>query len=247
MDDLIEFKGVLVRRDRSDDRLMVNECEEAYRFFKFGIDDTVLDLGVNVGGFARMALRQKIDRYIGVEPDPENFEVAEKNLARLNPFDVDITLLVGAASASTAETLTFAQSPSGYGKCSGTVALNSRNSFKRTIRYTVKNYNLDELICRYCPSIVKMDIEGAEFDWFEKNRGLLSPCIEQFAVDLHGIAGVKRFDEELLPNMLKHYELVSVVPNTAYENSGLQFSLKNFKVRGRGRLRALDAFFIRRR
>lgn len=252
---LKKFKGHWVRADRKDDRNMINECHDVYKYFTFREGDVVLDLGVNVGGFACMALQHPIARYVGVEADPENLFIARKNI-KDGPRSMDLStgkptadviLLGGAASAYTCKTLTFAQTESGNAKCSGSIVINKRNEHHRTIRYKVKNFNLDELFRQYGPTLVKMDIEGAEYGWFEANGGVFPSFVREIAFDLHTEAGIHRFEKEWLPTVLKDFEIVNVQANTAFEaKKQLKWSFPGFGIKGYGRVYALDVFFRRR-
>lgn len=249
--ELVCYKGLLVRKNRKDDRNMIKECRDVYRYFDFRAKDVVLDLGVNVGGFAAMAIDAGVKQYVGVEADPENAYIAEKNIAscvsRSAGSCKQTVLLVGAASASTAKTLTFAQTESGNSKCSGSIVLNKRNERFRTIRYKVKNYNLDELFATYKPSLVKMDIEGAEYPWFESNKGKFPRCVREIALDLHGEKGIHRFESEWLGEILKDFELVHAQANTAFEgNKKLRYAFPMLGIKGTGKVYAMDVFFRRR-
>ena len=241
------YHGVLVRKDRTDDQHMVAECDHAYSHFQYLQGDAVLDLGVNVGGFAVMALPHDIRKYIGVEPDPENMSIAKINVNGCCHSD-RAELFLGAASVSTEKTLTFYQTESGNAKCSGTVTPKSRRALAaRPIQYRVKNYSIDELILLNSTEIVKMDIEGAEWDWFRKNSGCLPGIIREFAVDLHHASDIAWFDKTILPVMLKSFDLVHAEANTAYEGKKeLTYSFPGLGLSGTDDVYAVDAFFRRK-
>ena len=247
LDTLRLYKGLYVRKDRHDDRCMVKECQSVYKHFNFSKGDVVLDFGVNVGGFASMALASPIKKYIGIEADPENFEIAQFNIDRLNPYKTDTLLLKGAASASLNKTLMFYQTESGNAKCSGTIAVNSRNKHLRKVCYSVKNFNIDELIKKHRPNRIKMDIEGAEYDWFAQNKGIMPSFIKEIAFDLHKMKSIQMFEKEYLSNFLKDFDIINVCANTAYEtNKKMKWKLPVFGIKGYGMVFALDVFFRRK-
>lgn len=247
-DNLKLYKGLYVRKDRHDDRDMIKECLEVYKHFSWANGDVVLDLGVNVGGFASMVLASGLPAsYIGVEADPENYEIAKLNIKNLNKQKMKILLLKGAASASNEKTLTFYQTESGNAKCSGTIAVTTRNINMRPVHTKVKNFNIDELLKDSQPNRVKMDIEGAEYDWLAQNKGVMPSHIDEIAFDLHRMNGIKLFEEQYLPNFLKDFELVSAQANTAYEGKKeMKWALPGFGLKGTGMVFALDVFFRRK-
>ena len=243
---LKKYKGLNVRPDQPVDKLMIKECHNSYKFFSFNEKDLVMDFGTNIGGFAAMALAQPIYKYVGFEADPENAEVAQINIQENNKLNIPVEFFTGAVSTSTEDTITFAQSDSGYGKCSGTAHITSRNKQQRTITYSVKNFNIDKMIYVYQPSLLKIDIEGTEYDWFALNQGVMPKCIREFAIDLHTGTGIKNFCKNYLPNILNDFEVINTEPNVGYVSSGATYSIPEFNLSGKGSVRALDAFLDRK-
>ena len=241
------YKGLWVRKDRHDDRNMIKECLDVYQYFKFKETDVVLDLGVNVGGFAAMALANKIWKYVGIEADPENAEIARMNIHRSNPHLVEAEVITAAASTSLEKELTFYQTESGNAKCSGTIVITPHNRAMRKVHYVVRNLNLDELIREHQPTIVKMDIEGAEHAWFAENLGVFPKCVREIAFDLHHRKDIEKFERDYLPNILKDFELVHASANTAFEGKKeLTYNFPGFKLKGHGVVYCVDAFFRRK-
>ena len=241
------YKNLWVRKDRHDDRNMIRECLDVYQYFDFRPDDVVLDLGVNVGGFAAMALSRKIKKYVGVEADPENVEIAEMNIKRNNPHLAEIELLSGAASTSTEKELTFYQTESGNAKCSGTIVITSHNRAMRKVHYVVKNYNLRALLETVRPTIVKMDIEGAEHAWLEQNGGAFPSYVREIAFDLHHRKDIEKFETHYLPRIKEDFELVHASANTAFEQKKeLVYDFPGLNLRGTGVVYCVDAFFRRK-
>ena len=69
------------------DKDMVNDCLSNYSQFDDLEGAIVMDWGANIGGFGRMLMSEPIEKYIGVECHPENFEVMKKNLGHLSKFE----------------------------------------------------------------------------------------------------------------------------------------------------------------
>ena len=70
------------------DKDMVNDCLSNYSQFDDLEGAIVMDWGANIGGFGRMLMSEPIEKYIGVECHPENFEVMKKNLGHLSKFEL---------------------------------------------------------------------------------------------------------------------------------------------------------------
>lgn len=242
---LIEYHGYKIRQDNPADKTVVNQCEDNYKFFTFDSTSRVLDLGVYIGVFAKMAMMSGAAEYLGIEPDPSNLRVANENLL---PFkNKNWSILDGVASTSNEETLTFYQTNSLQTHNCGTIAVDSRNMNRRPIRNVVNNHPIDKLIETFQPTHLKMDIEGAENDWFEKNDGVLPSCIEQFAVEVHRGPKIQRFARHAMPNILKDFELINCAPMIAFSAvSKKPVSVPELNISSTGTLMAVDLFFKRR-
>mgnify|MGYP003324243340 CR=1 FL=1 len=101
-----------------------------------------------------MCKDENVESYIAYEADPDNFDVLNLNF----PIDKGI-IIKGAVSHLNDEYLTFYRTPTDQGTCSGSVTPNYRSKKRRTLRYEVKNYNIDKVIDSLKPTHLKMDIE----------------------------------------------------------------------------------------
>lgn len=237
------YKGVWVREGFKVDKDMVKDCIDHYSHFDFDDESIVMDFGANIGGFAKMALEAGVKQYIAFEPDPDNYKVLKQNLIHDH---TSIVALEAAASVSKEKTLTFYQNSSQNAPCSGTVSPVKPGI--RKIRRTVENFNIDSMLEQYQPNCVKMDIEGAENKWLEKNQGKIPSHIEQFALELHTGAGFKAFEEIYSHNVFRDFRPVSVVPATGftkpdsprhiYPNMGIDVKS--------GTIFGIDIFLVRR-
>lgn len=133
-----------------------------------GAGDLCIDLGANVGKYTNMMAASGAD-VIGFEPDPDTFEVLQRNTASLE----NVTLFQKAVGAK-AETLTLHRSPrwnpenpAENSMGASVVRDHARVSGKNSVSVEVVNFidfltRLDRDV-----RILKMDIEGAEWDLLE--------------------------------------------------------------------------------
>lgn len=244
MTELMEFKGVLVRKDSGNDKDMVRECLSNYTIFNFDESSIVMDLGGHIGGFAKMALNHPIKQYIAVEADPENFEVLSANAN-----DSRSILYSGAVSASEEDVLVFYQTESKNSKCSGTVApKSSRSKASRKVRYEVPNHNIFKLFEKHQPTHLKVDIEGAEWPWLEISGGEFPTSVQEISFELHSQDKITEFEKRWLPRVLQDYELIKATPNYGFasKDSEITWDFPDLGVKGPGTLWGLDVFFRRK-
>ena len=133
----------------------------------------IWDLGANVGLTMRqMATAFPEARIVGVELDPDNVELARRNLA---PVAERVELVEGAVWPEPG-TLSYGL-PDGEAEDSYRVGEAGEG--------TASAITLDDLRDRFgTPDYVKMDIEGAERDVLERNTGWAS-AIPRIGVEYH--------------------------------------------------------------
>jgi FkbM family methyltransferase len=118
--------------------------------------ETVLDIGANIGISALFYRQTYPDaRIVCVEADPAMLDLLRENT---RPLGVEI---VHAAVAASSGEIEFFQSDESW---SGSIVDGDGPSVR------VPAVTLDELIERYDPDLVKVDIEGAEYDVFASSR-----------------------------------------------------------------------------
>jgi FkbM family methyltransferase len=119
--------------------------------------DTVFDVGANVGGLsvAFSRLVGPTGRVVSFECNPPIIDVCRKTLA-LNGAD-NVTLMERAVFERSGETLTFNADPSFYAAASSLVA-----KVAGATEISVTTIALDD-VPGARPSLIKMDVEGAEY------------------------------------------------------------------------------------
>lgn len=233
------YKGVLVRPEFPIDREMVKDCFRNYDMLGMDSDSVVLDLGANVGGFAVMCKKLLVKKYVGYEPDHSNFQVLEKNIeGQKDFFSVE-----AAASASEEKELTFYVRDSKRSKCAGTLA--PKTMSKNITSVTVKNENIDKIIEKIKPTVLKMDIEGAERDIFEAWKGHIPECVEWLAIEIHTGTYVSEFEKTHHETILADgFDLITAAPHVGFVGKGKNFS--HFGKAGNGSLFGFDLIYRRK-
>lgn len=171
---------------------------EEYRAFRAAVrrGATVLDVGANVGAYTLMFATWvgENGRVFAFEPAPDACAGLRTHV-RLNGFDDRVTIVQAAASASVGNA-PFAVHPSGG---ASSLALSSLGDVPQI---SVATETVDH-VCKahaLIPSVIKVDVEGAELEVLKGARNTLAlPGIHAF-VEFHPAAwqqaGIARTDIE---------------------------------------------------
>lgn len=120
---------------------------------------TIIDCGANIGmSCVYFLYRYPNARLIAIEPDPVNYELCIKNLA---PFGDRATVL---KAALWGKSMSMTVESGNIGTWASTVTVAKGNSGS-----TIEGFDIPTLLKRYdieSVDILKIDIEGAEFDVF---------------------------------------------------------------------------------
>lgn len=155
-----------------------------------GPGDHVLDLGANSGYLSLLAkaLVGPSGRVVAVEPHPDNL-VTLADRTRLNP-DLPIEVLaVAVGPTSGRATLELTRN-----LANGHLASASWDHAKPSVaRVEVPTRSLDDLVAETRPTVVKVDIEGAEGEVLTASAGPAQwPTGPTFLVEYHGRANQQR-------------------------------------------------------
>lgn len=139
------------------DRDMIKDCLRHYIHDDVNYTDKVcLDLGGNVGGFTKIAIDGGASAVYTVECDTRNFEKLSNSFANESKANI----IHAAVSGCTDKTIKIYKGNSGGSHCSTSII--KRNSFNEYDE--VRNIHIKELLETYKPDIIKVDVEGAEYD-----------------------------------------------------------------------------------
>lgn len=163
---------LLTRRDTYDHRI-VRESRQYLQLMPCS-EDVLLDIGANIGSVSAAFLDAGIRAAIAIEPEPDNFRVLLNNLA---PYqERAIALRAAVAAESGVGNLWLNQGPN-----KGTHSTVPRRG-RPTI--TVRVVALAILLRQYRPSLLKVDIEGAEYALSEVLADLPGH-VRGLAIELH--------------------------------------------------------------
>jgi FkbM family methyltransferase len=153
-----KFLGAIERVDSD----MIGESIVNYLIPEVDYTDKVcLDLGANVGGFSKIAMDFGASKVIAVECDNRNYNM----LADSFEDSENVELIHGAVSGLEEDTIKIYKNNSQKNHCSTSIIKKKNNQFKEYDE--VPNVRFNDLVEKYSPDIVKIDIEGAEYGILE--------------------------------------------------------------------------------
>lgn len=132
----------------------------------------VMDIGANIGGFCVRAEQLGAKRVVCYEPLPSNIEVL-----RLNTANTKIKVIEKCVIGSDKPTITFYLNNSKLAHCSASI----KKKAKAT-EFEVSATNFWDEIHEVKPDLIKMDIEGAEYDVL---TGDLPEYVKELAIEIH--------------------------------------------------------------
>ena len=175
--------GLWCREDTLDEYVVKEQrCYDLLLDFAKG--KVVMDIGGNIGAFAYSAIKHGAKSVISFELDPDNITVFTKQ-------NLDQVKLIKGAIASHNGTATLYLNK---GKNKGMHSLQAIGG-RETIQ--VKAYPFKKALTKYSPDLIKIDIEGGEFDLDFKN---MPEFIQGIAIEIHLNHGNNR---EMAPALIK--------------------------------------------
>lgn len=151
---------------------------------ELGVGDCFYELGAHTGFFAMIASRAvgPTGKVVAFEPDPDNVATLQANAAR-NGMN-QITVVQGAVW-SCSGLVTFERAAAVSSRTQGHIS--TRTSSSRGA-ITVPSFRLDEMVFEKgypAPSLMKMDIEGAEWGALQGARRLLAGAKPKVFCEVH--------------------------------------------------------------
>lgn len=204
-------------RPNTCDNTMINECMKNYAKIPLDENSIVLDLGANVGGFGKMALDKKVKKLICLEPDLFNFEVLEFNLNQHLSDDTEVQLFNSAVSSSDDSIGTFLIKDNHNAPCAGKLCENDKILSSQKSQ-EVNLINFDKLVADEQPTVIKIDIEGGEYDIMRKHT-LLPDSVKFMSLELHGMNKIHYLKMvQLFKVLYKYYEIYFIEPEFLFFN-----------------------------
>lgn len=160
-----------------------------------------LDLGTNIGTFTKIALDHGAHRVYGVECDFRNYNIANSNFSEC----IKAKIIHAAVSALEQDTLQIYKS-NAKSNHSSTSIIKRRGTF--TEYDEVKNYHITELLSEIKPDIIKIDIEGAEYDIIEH---VLEYKPKVLFIELHGNHDLTKSALQRLTESYKNNKIEEII------------------------------------
>ena len=158
--------------------------------------DCYYDVGAHSGFFCLIAARSvgPSGAVVAVEADPQNASVLKSNIARNNL--AQIAVVEAAVWSSTGE-VTFEQATEASNRTQGRVSSGGNG---KSIRISVPAVRLDDLVYgagRPAPHLIKMDVEGAEWEALQGAQRLLSEAKPKLLCEVHDPGQMQQIREYL--------------------------------------------------
>jgi FkbM family methyltransferase len=165
----------------------LNVFKEQHQYHTLDIQpgDVALDLGGHIGAFALMAAHAGATQVVSYEPEPENFELLLKNIERYPQCSAVRAAVVASPAPKTVDFYVVVP-PSGKKlNCSHSLFLSEKKSGTRWPRkkIMVTAVGIEEVLAEVKPTVIKSDVEGAEFMLFEKLE--LPSGVRAIAIEMH--------------------------------------------------------------
>lgn len=186
--ELYEYKNIkaLVRPETSDSFVVREVMSGEYSKLKITEKDIIVDFGLNIGMFTIFALNKGARKVYSFEPEKENFNLAVENVA-MNISDVNrYKLYNDAVVGNNDSTREFSIN---IKKNKGAHSLVKKRGRDTSI---VTCQNINTILDKIKPTIVKMDIEGGEYE-----------CLKALK---NNFKGVREFIMEFHHNHLNDYK-----------------------------------------
>lgn len=175
--EVVEFEGkpFKYRKGNYGDKLTIKENlhGKQYSALKLTPEDIVLDIGGHIGTFA-VPTALKVKELISIEMDKENFDLLKMNTSRCKNISAYNYAVVTEDSPETVEYYRGTNN-------SGATSMHIKKG--RGEAHVANTISIEVLLEDLNPTIIKCDIEGAEYDILD---GLgLPDCVKQVIIEFH--------------------------------------------------------------
>ena len=193
-------------RENTSDTFVVKEVFEGngtYRKLKIEEDDVILDIGANIGAFTIWAV-QKGGKVIGFEPCEENYTLSlmntDNNIIDYDRYELHNLAVIG----NDDKTRKFYINKMKNKGAHSLVGKRGREEID------VSCINFNKILESYNPKIIKMDIEGGEYEIIKNCNDYKN--VEQFILEFHhshlnDLKDHKKF-YEICDILEKHFDIV---------------------------------------
>jgi len=151
-----------------DEKFVISQVKNEYKEIKFLKDDVVIDMGANIGAFSFNA-DKIVKQIIAVEPNIIAFKLLNMNL---NGNSIKYNKAIVQQNGPSTIDLYYTNN----------TVITRNSKLRHSNKTTIKTISIDKLMA-YNPTILKIDIEGAEYEWIQDI--IFPKSVKQIAVELH--------------------------------------------------------------
>ena len=182
---IIGANGVICRNGTLD--LMVSkEIDRSYKTLPVS-GKVVLDIGGNIGAFARWAILRGAKQVISIEPEESNYACLVENTKGMN-----VVCIRGCLDKSDGVTKIYLTTGRNTGDTSQTPR---RGRFEQV----VPKVSFDSILEKYKPESVKFDCEGAEYNI--ARASMWPSCVKNVCGEVH----INGFSQKLARDFIAEY------------------------------------------
>lgn len=202
----IEYKEIkaLVREGTSDEFVVKEVFGGTYNKLKVKPGDVVIDFGLNIGMFTCWAITKGAKEVYSYEPEYDNFCLAEQNV-KLNGLENKAHLFNAAVVGNDDKKRSFSINLKKNKGAHSLVAKRGRD----TVDVDCVNFN--DIVSKVNPDIIKMDIEGGEYECL-KNIQCNLAGVRELIMEFHHAhlldVGKEVIFNEVLDILRKHFKNV---------------------------------------
>lgn len=176
-----------LRPEVTSDHYVCGQVVSEYKYLNLD-GKRVFDIGGSIGAFSVYAYLMGATEIFTYEPDPYNFNSLEINTSNLENIHIFEGAMIYEKQERTKFYLTKGLARDGF----------STIKFKDRDEIEVKAYNFQEELQTKMPQVIKMDIEGGEFDLLIKS---LPKFVEEIVVEIH-------FSKPMFRTLFKYIEYI---------------------------------------
>lgn len=185
--------NIFLNSTESVDKEMIKDCLKNYNLDNVNYKNKVcLDLGANIGGFTKIALEKKAKKVISIECDSRNYNKMIESFKDEHKVEI-----LHAAISNKNGKIKIYKNNSQKSHCS--VSTLPKLRFKENEE--VESINIDDILLKHKPDIIKVDIEGSEYEIMDS---LIKYYPEVLFIELHS-GQVKEYLEPTLNKLKELY------------------------------------------
>ena len=185
-------------RPYTNDKYILIEVKQDYFDIEYTKEDIVLDLGAHIGIYTCL-VSDKVKQVYSFEPERDNFRMLKNNTNEL----VNVKIYNKAVTNKTGKTLLYIDNC--YNTGGHMTVVDDKSKFSTQ---EVNTVGLQKLLDKYKPTILKCDIEGSEYNFFDI---VFNKELRYLIIEIHYCIHLNLYNVEfhlLLKYLAKYFKMV---------------------------------------